>query len=119
MSPHRINTCRGILTWATRAACIALLTFGTYLVLKRFTMAVVTRDIQSAFVVWEETGEGHSLYRGLAMLMVGGLLAGLSRAIPRWVFPAMPEGCPRCGYERVDQPRCPECGLGGFTSPPP
>lgn len=119
MSPHRINTSRGLLSWAIRAACIALLTIGAYLILKRFVMAVITRDIQAAFLSRDGIGEDHSLYRGLAMLATAGAFAALSRAIPRWTFPAMPDGCPRCGYEKVEQPRCPECGLCGFDAAPP
>lgn len=118
MTPHRINTCRGLMTWAIRSASLILLAIGAYLVLKRVVLAVVNHDLQTAFQTWEEIGEGQSFYRGAAMLAVSAALAGFSRALPRWAFPAMPEGCPRCGYERVEQERCPECGLAGFGSGP-
>ena len=114
MSPHRINLCRGLPTWAIRSVCIVLFSVGAYLVLKRIVLALVNFDIQTAFRTWEEIGEGQSFYRGVAMLAVGGALAALSRAIPRWTFPAPPAGCPGCGYERVETDRCPECGLTGF-----
>jgi hypothetical protein len=114
MTPNRVNTCRGLLTWAIRCASLIVLAVGAYLVLKRVALAIVNRDIQTAFLSWEEIGEGQSFYRGLAMIGVGAGLGGLARTLARWAFPTMPEGCPGCGYERVEQPRCPECGLEGF-----
>jgi hypothetical protein len=118
VTPARINTCRGIATWAIRATSLILLAIGAYLVLKRVALALVTREPQTAFMVWEGTGEEQSFYRGLAMLAVGAALGITSRPLARWALSALPEGCPRCGYEKVDQPRCPECGLTGFDSPP-
>lgn len=117
MSPHQVNTCRGLLTWAIRTASVFLLATGAYLILKRFILALVTLDFQAAFLTWEGIGEGQSFYRGAAMIAVAAALGACSRAIARWAFPPMPEGCPGCGYERVEQDRCPECGLAGFETP--
>src|SRR5690348_9915477 len=117
MTPSRINDCRGIVTWAIRAVSLILLATGAYLVLKRFMLAVVARDPQTAFLAWDEIGEGQSFFRGLAMLAVGASLGAAARPLARWVLPVPSGGCPRCGYEKVDQSRCPECGLTGFGGP--
>ena len=120
MAPERINTCRGVLTWVIRAACLLLAAAAAYLILQRVALAVVTGDLQTAFTSWADgIGARQPLYCGIAMLAVAGVLGAGSQVIPRWVFPAMPEGCPRCGYEVVAQERCPECGLTGFNAPSP
>ncbi len=118
MHPDRINTCRGVTTWAVRAAAAVLLIWGAYLVLKRIVLAVLNNDPSSAFFAWEGIGESQPFYCGAAMLLIGGVLAFGSRQLARWIILPMPEGCPRCGYEKIESDRCPECGLKGFGPPP-
>jgi hypothetical protein len=48
------------------------------------------------------------------MLITGLALAIASDRLARWATPVPRAGCPRCGYEKIEQDRCPECGLGGF-----
>src|SRR5438128_2554516 len=119
MTPARINTCRGIGVWAVRAVALVLLMAGAYLVLKRVAIAAIWRDPAQAFFAFGDSiGESHSFYRGLSMLAVGAALALTSGRLARWVFSMPPAGCPRCGYEKVESNRCPECGLAGFSPPP-
>jgi hypothetical protein len=123
MSPGFINTCRGLVTWVLRSAAVVLCAGGAYLILKRVLLGIGVRDRAMIHAVFEGIGEGHSLYRGLAMIIVGSALGLLSKTISRWVLPVPSEGCPRCGYEKVDTDQCPECGLRGFAPrdrrPPP
>jgi hypothetical protein len=115
-----VNTCRGIGLWAVRAAAVFLLATGVYLVLKRVALAVISGERTTAFFAWgDPIGESQSFYRGIAMILIGAALGLASPMIARWVFAAPPTTCPRCGYERVEQDRCPECGLTGFNPPPP
>ena len=118
MSPHHLNTARGVATWSVRAGSLLLIAAGAYLVLKRVALAAITGQFDTAFMVWEEIGEGQSFYRGLALLAVGTPLAFLSSHIARWIIAPPPDGCPRCGYEKVESDRCPECGLTGFGAAP-
>jgi hypothetical protein len=118
MTPARVNECRGQLVWALRVASVVLIVAGACLILNRVVMAVVNLSPGLAFTSWEGIGATHPLYLGVALGLVGAALGWRSSAIARWAFPVMPSGCPRCGYERVESDRCPECGLGGFAPEP-
>lgn len=80
-------------------------------------MAALTTDFSAAFQAWNGVGEGHPAFLGFAMLGVGGALAFWSRALAGWAIATGPEGCPRCGYAKIEQEVCPECGLRGFRQP--
>jgi hypothetical protein len=111
-TPQDVNTIRGVTTWALRLASLVLVAYGAFLVLQRVAFAVGIANAETAFRTWEGTGEGHSLYRGLAMLIVGAALGAASSRLSRWAIPVLPLGCPACGYESDASPaaRCPECG---------
>ncbi|MBX3357904.1 MAG: hypothetical protein KF745_05705 [Phycisphaeraceae bacterium] len=117
MRPPQITSARALTTWLIRAAALALVSAGSYLVLKKALFAVGTGVVPIFMSVYEGVGEEHSTYRGAAMLVVGIALALLSRRLAHWVVAMPPNGCPRCGYEGLDgtMNRCPECGLDGFT----
>lgn len=113
--PEDVNTYRGVAVWVLRSISVALLAVGTYLVLKKILFGIGVGDPQMIYRVWEDVGEGHSFYRGLAMLLTGAGLGLASSRLARWAIAVPPDGCPRCGYGpgAQDSARCPECGLDG------
>jgi hypothetical protein len=112
ISPSHVNRCRGWVLWALRIIAVSLVAVGVYLCLKRIFLAVGTGSWSMATQVWEGAGETASFYRGTAMLVVGGAMAGLSRRVSRWIIAMPPDGCPRCGHPRSPGAlRCQECGL--------
>lgn len=119
LPPQRINACRAVVSWCARAAGIALIACGGYLVLKRVLLGLAVGDLTMIFQVYEEVGETQSFSRGLAMVIVGAALGLLARRIATWIVTPPHTGCPGCGYEKVDSDRCPECGLTGFNAAPP
>lgn len=118
MTPNRINMVRGWVTWAVRCVALILVVTGLYLVLKRFTLGLGDNfNFNLIFRTYEGTGEGQSMYRGIAMALVGLPLGFWSRKIAAWVIAMPPTGCPQCGYAvappdgGVWPAKCPECGL--------
>lgn len=118
LSTQQVNAVRGIVTWTIRAAALILIATGAYLSLKRLALGVGNNfDLQLIFQTWQSTGEEQSMYRGIAMMLVGGVLAALSRRLAAWVVAMPPTGCPQCGYAvappqgAASPGRCPECGL--------
>ncbi len=117
-STQQVNAVRAIVTWTIRAIAIILLATGAYLSLKRLVLGLGNNfDLRLIFQTWQGIGEEQSMYRGIAMMMVGGTLAGLSRVLAAWIIAMPPTGCPRCGYAvtlpdgTAPTERCPECGL--------
>jgi hypothetical protein len=118
LSPTAIHTARAVTAWALRGAGVVLLAVGGYLFLKRllFAIGMGSGGFDQIFRVYMEIGEGMSTYRGLAMVMVGGVLVVFARRLARWIV-SMPErGCPSCGYAGAAGDKCPECGLRGVES---
>ncbi|GIK19337.1 MAG: hypothetical protein DYG93_05595 [Leptolyngbya sp. PLA2] len=113
--PERINALRAIATLVVRGVAVWCLGFGAYLFLKKALLAVSIGDLTHMFRVYMDDGDMHSTSRGLALMVVGSVLALLSRRVAGWVVPVPATGCPRCGYPTPDsEGRCPECGLPGF-----
>lgn len=117
VTPNRINTVRGWVTWVARGVAAILVVVGMYLMLKRLLFGLGMMDFSFPFRVFEGVGEEQSFYRGLAMVLVGLPLGLWSRRVAAWVIAMPPTGCPQCGYA-VAPPdggvwpgRCPECGL--------
>lgn len=113
-TPQQVNHHRSIAVSIIRTASASLLVWGAYLMLKRILFGIAQRSVEMAFTVYEGVGEEHSFYRGLSLTVVAVLLACFAERIARWLVPVPFNGCPRCGYEKIDADRCPECGLGGF-----
>jgi len=92
-----------------------MLAVGAYLVIKKVSFGVGAGDADLIFRIWEGIGETHSLYRGIALLLVGSALAVASRRVAAWVVVVPERGCPGCGYAGASRERhaCPECGLPG------
>jgi hypothetical protein len=116
--PHAVNAARAVVIWALRAVGLALLVVGAYLMIKKVGFGIGTGQIEQAYAVWHDTGEGHSLYRGIGMVIVGVPLALLSRRIANWMVVVPSLDCPACGYHarRSTNGRCPECGLPGVDA---
>jgi hypothetical protein len=111
-TPQQVLAARTYAVWALRSIGAALLCLGGYLVLKRVLFGIGLGDMSIVTRTYVGVGEDSSLYRGLALLVVGGLIAGLSTPIARWIVIVRPEGCPGCGYAAAaDANQCPECGL--------
>jgi hypothetical protein len=119
LTPARVNASRTILVWILRATAVVLLAAGGYLFLKKvlFGLGSGVDFIEMTFQVWEDVGEQHSTYRGLAMIAVGAALAFGARRIARWVVCVPEAGCPRCGYSGTVTDTCPECGLTEMPAP--
>lgn len=122
-NPQQAFGVRMVVLWTLRAAGVVLAAVGLFLVVKRVSFAVMSgMGFMSMLSTWDGTGEDHSLYRGLALIAVGVVLALLSVALARWIVPAWRSECPSCGYEPAkthDPSRCPECGLdGAFPAAP-
>jgi hypothetical protein len=108
---EHVHTARALATWALRGAAIALLAVGCYLFLKRLVFGLMVTDMEAAFRVWMEIGEGHSASRGIAMMIIGAALALLSGRVARWAIVCPARGCPGCGYPQPEGEICPECGM--------
>lgn len=121
-SPRDVHAARTAALWLIRAAGLTLLSMGAYFTLNRLLFAVGSNmGVSNMLQTWDGVGESHSFYRGLGMLVIGGVLTGLSGVLARWVVPAVAYTCPGCGYEptkSADGERCPECGLEGAFEPP-
>lgn len=111
LSHRDIHAWRAVATWLMRAPAVALITVGAYLALKKLLFGVGTRNLDMIYDVWEGVGEGHSFYRGLAMIAVGAALGVMAPRLARWVVTIPARGCPRCGYAADEDQPCPECGL--------
>jgi len=113
--PQTVNAVRAITTWVLRSVGVALVFIGAYLMIKKIAFGIGTGDLEMAYNVWDNTGEGHSLYRGVAMVLAGVPLALLSRPLASWIVVVPSLDCPACGYQtpRTEGDRCPECGLPG------
>jgi len=124
--PKHIQVVRTVLLWLIRMVAVILILYGGYLIFARLFYAffigdgitagpgaIVATGIQG-LKANIGIGSDHGLVRGVPMLIIGIVLAFLSRRLARWVV-AMPElGCPRCGYAGSGRPgKCPECGLDG------
>lgn len=110
--PADVNALRAWATWVLRAAGVGLTAWGAYLVLKRLVFGIGQGDPMSSLRSYTDTGEGESLSRGVALLVVGGVLGWGSARIARWMVSVAPEGCPGCGYSGPGRDGlCPECGL--------
>ena len=98
-----------------RGVAVTLVVAGAYLVLKRLVFAIGVGSLELALRNWTEVGEGHSFYRGAAMIVVGLAIGLLADKMSRWIVTVPSESCPRCGYAQTPAPgeRCPECGLQG------
>ncbi len=116
MTPQGAFAVRVRVLWATRVIALVLGSVGAYLALKRLLFAAFSGMGTEMFTTWDGIGEEHSFYRGLAMMLVAGVLAACSTILARWAVPAIAYLCPGCGYEpprTADPHRCPECGLDG------
>jgi hypothetical protein len=115
--PAAINHARGVVTAIVRGTALVLITMGAYYLIKRVTFGIASGDIRSAFSAYMGMGEGHEVGIGLASVLVGTVLAVLSRTLARWVVVLAPAGCPQCAYPGVtaEMDRCPECGMAGFA----
>jgi hypothetical protein len=113
MTADAINRNRARIKWVVRGVAAVLLTFGAYLVLKRVGYLAGSGDFGSVFRYHSgDMGETNSMYRGLALLLVGGGLALLSDRVSRWIVTLPVTSCPRCGHHRgPGATSCPECGL--------
>ncbi|MHC4992226.1 MAG: hypothetical protein ACYTGC_14735 [Planctomycetota bacterium] len=115
INADRVNQVRAYVRWGLRAIAVMLLLFGSYLVLKRIGFGLGSRNFATVTSIWtDDLGEGSSLYRGMAMVIVGSVLAAASGWISRWIVTVPFDGCPRCGQDRApigETERCPECGL--------
>lgn len=111
--PQTVNAARAIMTWALRAIALALVALGLYLVLKKVGFGIGTSQPRMIYDVFTDTGEGHALYRGIAMILVGVPIGLLSRRLAAWMIVVPSNACPACGHdtERTDDGRCTECGL--------
>lgn len=118
LTPAHVNTARTLTIWGIRAIAVILIAVGLYLFLKKalFGVGSGVGFFEMTFQVWDDTGEMHSTYRGLAMIAVGAGLAFGSRRIARWVVSTPEEGCPRCGYSGAVTGTCPECGQSGVSA---
>ncbi len=123
LTPTHINTTRTLVVWCIRSVAVVLLVVGGYLFLKKFFFAIglsTSGNPSYAFFhmfrVYNEIGEGQSTYRGLAMLVVGLVLARGAKRIARWMIAMPATGCPRCGYDGAVNTICPECGLCGLEA---
>lgn len=99
-----------------------LVASGAYLATKKLLFGLGTRQPETIVDVYEGIGEGHSFYRGLALLAVGFALGAAAPRLAAWIIVLPTSGCPRCGYKTTIAPGapCPECGLAAddSTSPP-
>lgn len=119
-NPRDVHAARTTALWGIRGCALALAVCGAYLALKRVLFAVGSGEGSGVLRTWEGVGESHSLYRGLAMLVVAAVVGAASRRLAKWVVSASPYVCPNCGYEPTrtsDPARCPECGLEGVFTP--
>jgi len=106
-----IHAARWAVVFASRAAGITLLTIGAYLILKRAAFAIATGQNFDVLTIWNGIGEDHSIYRGLAMIIVATPLVAFARVLARFIARLPDTGCPRCLYERAPgTDRCTECG---------
>ena len=114
-NPHEVTRVRAWILWLTRASAVLCLIPGAYLVLKRIIFAVSQMSLTDAFGMYTGVGEEHSFSRGIALLIVGTILALSARRLSQWIISMPTLGCPRCGYEGFgpETERCPECGLLG------
>lgn len=115
-TPREIHHARGGILLFARAVAASLVVLGLYLFLKRVLFGVLSGPgLAQMMRTWDNVGEEHSFYRGVAMIAVGTALGVLSDQLARWIVPVRPYACPACGYgpatgEEVN--RCSECGLG-------
>ncbi|CAG0969768.1 hypothetical protein PHYC_01178 [Phycisphaerales bacterium] len=121
-TPRDVHAIRTGALWLVRAIGLSLLGLGAYFTLNRILFSLGSgMGFTQMLQTWNGVGEDHSLYRGLAMLVIGGALAGFSAALARWVVPMVAYSCPGCGYEPAkvnEHGRCPECGLqNAFDTP--
>jgi hypothetical protein len=84
---------RGVAMWVMRSVSAGAVLYGAYLVIKKVLFGIGSGQVDMIFGVWEGTGEGHSLYRGLSMIVVGVALGLASRRLAAWVF-AVPSRVP-------------------------
>jgi hypothetical protein len=112
MRSGTVHGVRAVVLWLVRAAGVALILFGVYLVGARLAFAVLgTGRVTQAWGNWMGLGEDHGVFRGLPMIAVGVVLASGSRRLATWIVAAPGSGCPRCGYETSATPGpCAECG---------
>ncbi|MCA9272220.1 MAG: hypothetical protein KDA31_04155 [Phycisphaerales bacterium] len=111
---------RAVVFWAIRAVGVALVCYGTFLILARLVFGLFlspdyARGVFGGVKIWMGIAEDHGWVRGWPMLTVGGVLCLASRPLSRWIIAMPDQGCPRCGYAgTVSGGRCPECGLEGL-----
>ncbi|MDX2131766.1 MAG: hypothetical protein SFY69_06925 [Planctomycetota bacterium] len=98
-----------------RAGSVVLVAWGAFLVFHRVLFAGLSgMGVVDMLQTWEGIGEQHGFYRGVGLVVVGGVLAGTSGVLARWIVAYAPYCCPSCGYgvPKVDDAaRCPECGV--------
>lgn len=123
LTPQRMFATRVVVLWTLRGVSVVLVAIGLYFVFNRALFALLSgMGFGAMLTTWNGVGEEHSLYRGLAMIAVGGTLAALSVWLANWIVPAWKYVCPGCGHEppnREDTTRCPECGMDGVFEPSP
>lgn len=105
-----VHSVRAVVCWSLRLLGLLAASLGAYLLLKRVAFAVGTGDFPGAFQAWTGVGEGHSAYRGIALIIVGVALGVVSKWAARWAIVTPGGGCPRCGYDMKPDEPCPECG---------
>lgn len=111
-SHERVLALRAVVLGGIRLAALAMVSVGIVMVTNRLLYAWLgTGEISSSWRVFNRIGETHGIYLGLPLMAVGIALGLLSERIARWVVRPPVRGCPRCGYETLDEAgRCSECG---------
>ncbi len=103
---------RAVVLASIRLIALAMVTIGLVIAANRLLYGLLgASQLSAAWTVFSRMGETHGVYLGLPLMGVGIAMAILSRRIARWVARPPSRGCPRCGYETLDESgRCSECG---------
>jgi len=108
----RVHQIRATLVGLFRLFAVGLIAFGSFLILARLAFGLIGNgNLTSVFRVWQGIGEGHGIYRGIPMILIGFVFAVKSRSLAHWIIRPPESGCTNCGYPvPEDTKACPECG---------
>lgn len=108
----RVQQLRATLIGLFRLLAVGLIAYGLFLIAARFAFGLIgSGNLTSVFRVWRGIGEGHGIFRGIPMILIGFVFAIKSRSLAKWIVRPPESGCINCGYPTPqDTKACPECG---------